>query len=120
MTQYDESFAVGERFRPRPSCEPRILAKHLGEYTCREFAREGKLCVTVFRIGIPDRNSPLWVDPRDVAQAVSQALKRPNMQPWPYTEEEGNWSVFHIQSGFSGARFGIGRARTVLGYEPRF
>jgi nucleoside-diphosphate-sugar epimerase len=120
MTQYDENFGVNERWRPRPTVEPYVLAKHLGEYTCREFAREGKIAVLVLRIGKQTPGDPLWVDPRDVAQAVTKALTAPSLGPWPYSDQEANWTIFHIQSASAGARFGIERAKSVLGYEPQF
>jgi len=43
MEAYGPEYVVTERWRPRPTPEPSLLGKHLGEYVCREFAREHKL-----------------------------------------------------------------------------
>ena len=40
--QHCEDWTVTESWRPRPSVDRFVLSKHLGEFTCREFAREGK------------------------------------------------------------------------------
>jgi nucleoside-diphosphate-sugar epimerase len=118
MTGYPANFTVSETWRPRPGLEPRVLAKHLGEFTCREFAREGKVNVVVLRLGKLVRaadaagrpSDPLWVEENDVIQAVSSAL----------TAKLASWQVFHIQSESPRARFTITRAKAALGYQPRF
>ena len=46
-----EDWTVAESWRPRPSVDSFVLSKHLGEFTCREFARERKLNVTCLRLG---------------------------------------------------------------------
>jgi nucleoside-diphosphate-sugar epimerase len=92
------------------------LAKHLGEFVCREFAREHKLKVTVLRLGqvIYSENTvgqPLdrtWVDVRDVAQAVHSAI----------TTATNRWTVCHIQHESAQARFPVTTAKRVLGYAP--
>jgi nucleoside-diphosphate-sugar epimerase len=116
MTQYDENFTVSERWRPRPATAAPVLAKHLGERVCREFAREHKLNVAVLRLGKVVRLEgvadtafdPLWVEVRDVAQAVQRAL----------ATDTGRWAIFHLQSGAPQARFSIATSRRVLGYAP--
>jgi nucleoside-diphosphate-sugar epimerase len=118
MSGYDPQFTVSETWRPRPSLQPRVLAMHLGEFTSREFAREGKVNVVVLRLGKVVRAEevqgrafdPLWVEERDVAHAVSRAL----------AARIGPWQVYHIQSGSPRARFSISRAKAALGYAPRF
>jgi nucleoside-diphosphate-sugar epimerase len=118
MTQYDPDLLVGERWRPRPTTSAPILGKHLGERVCREFAREFKLNVVVLRLGKVVRAEavaaahidPLWVDERDVAQAVQQAL----------SAESIRWAIFHIQHESPAARFPIGLARHVLHYTPNY
>lgn len=118
MTAYDPKYRVNERWKPQPSPEAPILAKHLGEYTCREFAREHKLTVVVLRVGTIVRAEtvagqsidPLWVDERDVAQAVNAAL----------TAELPRWAIFHIGADAPQARFSVDTAKQVLGYTPRY
>ncbi len=51
MDAYGPDYIVTERWRPRPTPEPYLMGKHLGEYVCREFAREHKLSVVVLRLG---------------------------------------------------------------------
>lgn len=116
MSAYDENFTVTESWRPRPTTDAPLLAKHLGESICREFAREHKLAVIVLRLGavIPAPASgdstvnPSWIAEQDVIQAVQLAL----------TSEAGNWNVFHIQHESPPARFSIANAKRGLGFAP--
>lgn len=116
MTAYEPEYEVTERWRPRPSPEPRLLGKYLGESVCREFARERRLTVVVLRLGVPvtvtgaGQNDlhPLAIAADDVAAAVDRAL----------TAEVQPWSVIHVQGDFPGARFAIGDARRMLGFSP--
>lgn len=125
MTAYDPSFTVSESWSPRPPAGGRALAKHLGEFTCREFAREGKISIVVLRVGTVVRSEevagkpfdPLWVDERDVAQAVAAALVL-KMEDTIYSS--ANWAVFHIGSDSPRARFSVEKAKSGLGYKPRF
>lgn len=116
MTAYDPNYLVTERWKPKPPTHAPTLAKHLGEFTCREFAREHKLSVVVLRLGRVVRADavasqpvdPLWVDERDVAQAVKLAL----------TAELSRWAVFHIGADSSQARFPVSAAKRGLNYAP--
>jgi nucleoside-diphosphate-sugar epimerase len=118
MAQYDEQYRVSERWRPRPTPEAPVLSRHLGEFVCREFARECKLEVTVLRLGqvvysgetAPQSPGSTWVDERDVVQAVRCALAR----------DTGRWTVCHIQHESPGARFSIATAKRVLGFAPQY
>ena len=51
MTGYEPSYTVSENWLPLPSMTTIVLAKHLGEYVSREFAREGKIQIVVLRAG---------------------------------------------------------------------
>lgn len=114
MTAYAPTYRVNERWKPQPSPLAPVLAKHLGEYTCREFAREHKLTVVVLRLGKVVRTEavagqpvdPLWVDERDVAQAVKAAL----------TADVPRWAIFHIGADSPQARFSVATAKQVLNY----
>ena len=125
MTDYDEDFLVTEVWRPVPTTAPPVLAKHLGEYTCREFAREGKVQVVVLRLGKVVKEvqvkgqklDPLWVEEREVAQSVAGAL---DVQLYDHSQGVSYWKIFHIQSEFPGARFPVGAAKGTLGYKPWF
>lgn len=124
MVGHGEAFEVDEDWTPVPS-DSAGLAEHLGEYVCREFARGGKLSASVLRLGKVVRQEdcagqpfdPLWVDERDVAQAVSLVL---GAQVAAASPRLGEWSIFHILSGSPRARFSIKRAKRVLGYQPQF
>ncbi|MFN0166259.1 MAG: NAD-dependent epimerase/dehydratase family protein [Bryobacteraceae bacterium] len=119
MTPYDPTFTVGESWSPRPVPEPRVLARHLCEYTAREFAREGRVTIVTLRLGhvvkaeeVKDQPfDPLWLEERDMIQAVAGALE---------AKVDNPWSVFHIQAESPRARFTVARAKSALGYQPRY
>jgi len=125
MGGYDKSFQVDEDWRPLPTPASAGLSDYLGEFTCREFAREGKLNVIVLRLGNvasaealgKEASNSAWVDPRDVAQAVSCALTKLLADR---TAIDGHWSVFHVLSHSPPSRFPIRKARRILGYRPDF
>ena len=116
MTAYGPEFVVTERWRPRPTTEPHLLGKHLGEYVCREFAREHKLTVVVLRLGTViaaseqagDSIDPMWLDQRDLGLAIEGAL----------TAEVRHWTVVHVQGKQAGARFPVGDAEKWIGFAP--
>ncbi|MEM7133326.1 MAG: NAD(P)-dependent oxidoreductase [Chloroflexota bacterium] len=93
---YQSQYRVDERWRPKPSPEPTVLGKHLGEYVCREFARERKTKVTVLRVNtqrevaaisisaegsrLPDANQV------ELAQVIERSL----------TENADIWTIRHV------------------------
>lgn len=112
----DDDWAINEKWRPRPTTEPQVLAPHLGEFVCREFAREGRLAFTCLRLGTlgastngaaqpPDQT---WLSYADAGRAFQCALAAP---PEP-------WGIYHIQSEFPGARFTTQKARQGLKFTP--
>jgi len=119
MAAYDPTYLVGEFWRPRPTTAAPLLAKHLGEATCREFAREVKVEVVSLRLGnvLQDADDvgaeahPMWLDARDALQAVELALTKPLSR---------RWSLFHIQHQAENARFPIFYAEQELGFVPQF
>jgi len=125
MGGYDKSFQVDEDWRPLPTPASGGLSDHLGEFTCREFAREGKLGVIVLRLGNvasagasgEEASNSAWVDPRDVAQAVSCALTKLLANG---AAIGGHWSIFHVLSHWPSSRFPIRKARRILDYRPDF
>jgi nucleoside-diphosphate-sugar epimerase len=116
MTPYGTEYIVSERWRPRPTPEPYLMGKHLGEYVCREFAREHKLTVVVLRLGklvaasdvISAAVDPMWLDESDMGKAIEAAL----------TADVPNWNVLHVQGKQAGARFPVGDAERILGFTP--
>ena len=78
-----------------------VLARYLGEMTCREFAREYPITVTALRLGklvreeeVAGRERDLmWVDIRDAAQAFCAALARDASASLNWVPR---WAVYHI------------------------
>lgn len=118
MTAYAPELNVTERWRPRPTPEAHLLGKHLGEYVCREFAREHKLTVVVLRLGkvvaasevSAESAGPMWLDQRDLGAALEAAL----------VAELASWTVLHIQGKQHNARFAVGDAERLIGFSPAF
>lgn len=116
MTAYGAEYIVTERWRPRPTTEPHLLGKHLGEYVCREFAREHKLTIVVLRLGTIVKASdvsgqsvdPMWLDQVDMGSALRSAL----------SAELPHWNVIHVQGKQSNAQFPVGDAEKLLGFTP--
>lgn len=115
--QHGEDWTVTENWRPRSSVDSFVLSKHLGEFTCREFARERKLNVTCLRLGnlvtaetaATTEYDSMWLEMNDAVAAFGCALN-----------SSSAWQIFHIQSEFPGSRFSIGKARSHLAFDPQF
>ena len=115
--QHGENWTVTESWRPRPSVDSFVLSKHLGEFTCREFAREGKINVTCLRLGnlvtaetaaAADFDS-MWLELNDAVAAFQGALTSPSQ-----------WDIYHIQSEFPGSRFSVRTAKAEVEFNPQF
>ncbi len=115
--QHGEDWTVKENWRPRPSTDSFVLSKHLGEFTCREFAREGKIGITCLRLGAiitaeeaakAEFNS-MWLEIDDAVAAFQGAIDAPS-----------KWGIFHVQSEFSGSRFAIDKAKGHLKFDSQF
>ncbi len=115
--QHGEDWTVTESWRPRPAVDSFVLSKHLGEFTCREFARERKFDVTCLRLGnlvtaktaATAEFDAMWVEMSDAVAAFRCALN-----------SSAPWRIFHIQSEFPGSRFSIGKAKSHLEFNPQF
>lgn len=115
--QHGEDWTVKENWRPRPSTDSFVLSKHLGEFTCREFAREGKINVTCLRLGTITtaeeaanaKLNTMWLEINDAVTAFQGAINAPS-----------RWGIFHVQSEFPGSRFTIGKAKGHLKFNPQF
>ncbi len=116
--QHDEAWTVTEWWRPAPTTEVEVLAKHLGEFTVREYARERRINVTLLRLGTLVKAEAAagqsldtsWLEIDDAVQAIAGALAAP----------ADTWAIYHVQSEFSGARFLIDRAKRDLSFAPQF
>ena len=120
MGRYDEDYVVTERWQPSPTTETGVLCFHLGEFICREFAREQKIEIVCLRLGdlvgdgdVNLSSSALYSE--DAVQAVERALTADVSEG--YADSRGYWAVFHIQSDVPGMRFTTITAETRLGYR---
>ena len=122
MGRYDEDYAVTERWLPAPTTEADVLCFHLGEFICREFAREQRIEVVCLRLGDligGEESAPLSTSalfPEDAIQAVEKALTTDISEG--YADSRSYWAVFHIQSDVTNRRFLTTTAETRLGYRP--
>ena len=114
--QHSEEWTVKENWRPRPSVDSFILSKYLGEFTCREFARERKINITCLRLGtiVTDDAADavfntMSLGIEDAVAAFQGAIQAPS-----------SWDIFHIQSEFPGSRFIIEKAKGHLKFNPQF
>ena len=121
MGQYDEEYAVTERWLPSPSTETDVLCFHLGEFICREFAREHKIEVVCLRLGelagdgdAPGSTSALYQE--DAVQAVEKSLTSDISEG--YADSRSYWAVFHVQSDVPNRRFITDTAEARLGFRP--
>ena len=125
VNRYDAALAVTEQWRPKPSSSKSDLCFHLGEFVCREFAREGRITLVCLRLGriiygtedlASGCDSALHID--DAVHAVACAL---TAEVSGFTGTRGRVrSVFHIQSPVPEARFLTASAESILGYSPRY
>lgn len=115
LDRYPEDLAVTERWRPVPTTDAPTLCYHLGEFVCREFARERKLNIICLRLGelvwdaTPSAQvstSALYRD--DLLQAVEKAL----------VADVTGWNIFHVQSAVPNARYLTTAAQKSLGFSP--
>ncbi len=125
VSRYDPELAVTEQWRPTPSTDPADLCFHLGEFVCREFAREGRITVASLRLGpifdgsvdcATGGDLALHID--DAVHAVDCAL---TAEVTGFTGTQGRpGALFHIQSPVKGARFLTTAAENILGYSPKY
>ena len=114
LDKYDEEFAVTENWRPLPDTSLPSLCFYLGEFLCKEFARERKIEIVCLRLGeltsehtAEPSSSALYMD--DAARAVEMALNA----------DVPEFSLFHIQSDVPNARYlTTTRSARAFGYEP--
>jgi uronate dehydrogenase len=123
MHSYPEEYTVTERWRPEPTTSLDDLSCHLGEYVCREYAREQRLAVVCLRLGDlvwdgkPMSSSALLV--KDAVRAVELALTSnvSDDHRWTLLPDPFDWQLYHVQSAVPGARFATSNARTRLGFR---
>jgi nucleoside-diphosphate-sugar epimerase len=118
---YEPHLTVTERWKPLPGTEPPVLAAHLGEYVCREFAREHhQLEVVSLRLGFPLVDGARSAAARtkeaaalataDLALALDLAIS---------AKLPKRWNPLHVQSPVPGARFLMTHAEEAIGYPKK-
>ncbi len=75
-----EGYLYDTRWRPQPTTQPPSLTKYLAESTCKEFAREGKVAVSVLRLA---GETPVEV----ITAAITEAL----------SGDHPVWHIAHIE-----------------------
>ena len=121
MGRYDDYYVVTERWLPSPTTETDVLCFHLGEFICREFAREHRIEAVCLRLGdiVSSEGGPISTSalfPEDAVQAVERALTADISEG--YAGSRSYWAVFHIQSDVPNRRCLTATAEMGLGYRP--
>ncbi|MDE2832743.1 MAG: NAD(P)-dependent oxidoreductase [Gemmatimonadota bacterium] len=101
----DPNWNVTEVWAPRPTTESGPMARYLGEFTCREFAREHSVRVTCLRFGDIDGDGDTALTTEDAVKAIGKALATNGPM----------WQVLHVQSDVENARFPTNQAKQTLG-----
>lgn len=101
----DPNWIVTEQWAPRPTTDAAPMAKYLGEFTCREFAREHSVRVTCLRFGDVGGEGDTALTFEDAVTAIRSAL----------SNDGPMWRVLHVQSEVENARFPIDQAKEALG-----
>lgn|GEM_PF-175143 len=117
LQDYEENLTVTERWRPHPpSDDPALLACHIGEIVCKEFARDRLIKTATVRLGWPvvpgarakaarsGETAAIAID--DVATALNAALKA----------EIEQWQDIHVQSPVAHQRFLMHAAQKFLSF----
>lgn len=120
---YPDDVYISEMWKPRPTPKMELMSRYLGELTCREFARDHMISITVLRLGKlvleeevqEGKPDLMWVDIRDAAQAFSCALERDTSASVHWTER---WGVFHICAPIPNPKYLI-QSAVGTGYTPQ-
>ncbi len=120
LQDYDENLTVTEKWRSHPpSDDPDLLACHIGESVCKEFARDRLVKVVTLRLGWPivsgtraqaarsGETASLATD--DLARAVNEAL----------TANVEQWQDVHVQSPVPNQRYLLHAAEKLLSFPSR-
>lgn len=107
---HEENLVVTEKWRTAPSAEDtELLAAHMAEYVCKEFARDRLIQVVNLRLGWPfDSNKAddtATVSTSLIGEAIEQAL---------VSEELIQWQDIHVQSPVEHQRFITNTAARLL------
>lgn len=115
---YEENLTVTETWRSLPPTDnPALLACHLGEIVCKEYARDRRIQVATVRLGFPiikgDTNAARGsgesaaVAADDAVEAIRLAL---------LSEKLGQWQDIHVQSTVENQRYLMHAAHDLLAF----
>ena len=110
---YEENLVITEKWRTDPPAEDTVLlAAHMAEYVCKEFARDRLIQVVNLRLGWPfvDNNA---AEPSDSA-AISHELIGAAVTEALVSAELGQWQDVHVQSPVEHQRFITNTAAKLL------
>lgn len=110
---HEQNLVVTERWRTDPSAEDvELLAAHMAELVCKEFARDRLIQVANLRLGWPfvgdssaGADDTAAISHGMIGAAVSEAL---------VSDELAQWQDIHIQSPISSQRFITNTAAKLL------
>ncbi|MEE8046158.1 MAG: NAD-dependent epimerase/dehydratase family protein [Dehalococcoidia bacterium] len=110
---HEENLVVTEKWRTDPSAEDTdLLAAHMAEYVCKEFARDRLIQVANLRLGWPFVGDSAAA-PEDTA-AISHGMIGAAVQEALVSEELAQWQDIHVQSSVNHQRFITKTAATLL------
>jgi len=107
---HEENLVVTERWRTDPPAEDtELLAAHMTEYVCKEFARDRLIQVANLRLGWPFDSTAA-----DDTAAVSSGLIGAAIEEALVSEQLIQWQDIHIQSPVARQRFITNTAAKLL------
>ncbi len=119
FADYEENLTVTETWRSLPPTDDvPLLACHLGEIVCKEFARDRLIQTATVRLGFPvvqgDRSAAqssgetAAVSGNDAVEAIKRALTADSL---------AQWQDIHVQSPVENQRYLMHAAEELLGWE---
>lgn len=116
---YEENLTVTEKWRSLPPTDDvPLLACHMGEVVCKEFARDRRIQVATVRLGFPiidgdtsaaeASNQSAVVSSDDAIKAITSALT---------TESLNQWQDIHVQSHVTNQRYLLHAAEELLSWK---
>ena len=107
---HEENLVVTEKWRTNPRAEDvDLLAAHMAEYVCREFARDRMVQVVNLRLGWPFDSSDTTDTARISADLITDAVEAALV-----SEELIQWQDIHVQSKVENQRYITNTAARLL------
>ena len=123
---YPDDVFISELWQPKPTPDPFVLMRYLGELAAREFARDHLVAVTALRLGklvledeVADQTPDLmWLDVRDAARAFHLALKRDARTEVNF---RNRWALYHVCADIPNGKYLVNSNRwhQLAGFAPQ-